>query len=93
MRFAGQYDGIHLSWAGFVTTEGYVVDLDGGGVTMLRYWFSKRTLWFADVFGEPSSAPDPHINFATGNHEPPLPPHGTVNTDLIRRLLGRPSAT
>jgi hypothetical protein len=50
---AGEYDGVHLSWAGFLTTEGFVSELDGGGVTMLRYWGSERTLWLSDVFGEP----------------------------------------
>ena len=59
---AGQYDGIHLSWAGFITTEGCIVDLGGGDVTMLRYWFSERTLWLADVFDEPHSAPDPYLD-------------------------------
>jgi hypothetical protein len=46
-------DGIHLTWAGFLTTEGFVSDLGDGGVTMLRYWASERTLWLSDVFGEP----------------------------------------
>jgi len=90
---AGQYGGIHLSWAGFITAEGCIVDLEGGDVTMLRYWFSERTLWLADVFGEPRSAPDPQINFATGNHWPPFPPRTTINRDYIFRLLGRPPAT
>ena len=84
-----RYDGIHLSWAGFITSEGCVVDLDDGDVTMLRYWFSERTLWLADAFGEPTSAPDPGINFATGNHWPPRPPRIAVDADLIGRLLGR----
>ncbi len=90
---ASQYDGIHLSWAGFITSEGSVVDLGDGDVTMLRYWFSERALWLADVFGQPSSAPDPHINLATGRHWPPLPSRATINSDLIGRLLGRPPAT
>jgi hypothetical protein len=50
---SADYDGVHLSWAGFLTTEGYVCDLDAGGVTMLRYWGSERTHWLADVFGDP----------------------------------------
>ena len=87
---AGQYDGIHLSWAGFITSEGCIVDLGGGDATMLRYWFSERTAWLADVFGQPSSAPDPHIDLATRNHWPPLPPGATIDSDLIVRLLGRP---
>lgn len=57
---AHDFDGVHLSWAGFLTTEGYVSDLSDGGVTMLRYWGSERTLWLRDVFGEPTplDAPD-----------------------------------
>jgi hypothetical protein len=57
---AADFDGVHLSWAGFITTEGYVTDLDGGDVTMLRYWFSERTLWLRDVFGEPVPLGAPH---------------------------------
>jgi hypothetical protein len=57
---AADVDGVHLSWAGFVTAEGYVSDLDGGEVTMLRYWFSERTLWLRDVFGEPVPLGAPH---------------------------------
>jgi hypothetical protein len=47
------WDGVHLSWAGFLTTEGFVADLADGAVTMLRYWGSERTLWLNDVFVEP----------------------------------------
>jgi hypothetical protein len=92
---ANRYDGVHLSWAGFITSEGYIVDLESGDgdVTMLRYWFSERTLWLADAFGEPRVAPDPQINFATGNHWPPLAPRIPITRDLIVRLLGRPPAT
>ena len=50
---ATDYDGVHLSWAGFLTSEGYVSDLGGGDVAMLRYWFSERTHWLTDAFGEP----------------------------------------
>jgi hypothetical protein len=90
---AGQYDGVHLSWAGFITAEGYIVDLGDRDVTMLRYWFSERALWLADIFGEPRPAPDPQINFATGTHWPPLPPRIPITSDLIVRLLGRSPAT
>jgi hypothetical protein len=87
---AQRYDGVHLSWAGFVTSEGCVVDLGEGDVTMLRYWFSERTLWLADVFGEPSPAPDPGIDLDAGSrHWPPRPPRITVDLGLIERLLGR----
>lgn len=83
-------DGVHLSWAGFITTEGRVVDLGDGAVTMLRYWFSERTLWLADVFTQPQPAPDPHIDLAAGGrHDPPLPAREHMTPDLMARLLGR----
>jgi hypothetical protein len=50
---ARDWDGVHLSWAGLVTTEGFVSDLPGGDVAMLRFWFTERTLWLTDVFAEP----------------------------------------
>jgi hypothetical protein len=59
---ACDYDGVHLSWAGFLTAEGFVSDLPGGGVTMLRYWGSERTLWLADVFGEPEPLGPPVLS-------------------------------
>lgn len=86
---ASEYDGIHVSWGGFVTAEGCIVDLGHGDVTMLRYWFSERTLWLADVFGDPRAAPDPQINLAAGSHRPPLPPRTTINREFILGLLGR----
>jgi len=61
---ATQYDGVHLSWAGFITAEGFVSDLADGGATMLRYWSSERTLWLRDVFGEPEPLDAPLL---TGN--------------------------
>lgn len=58
-RVAADYDGVHLTWRGWLTTEGYVSDTSDGGVTMLRYWFSERTLWLNDVCGEPEPLPGP----------------------------------
>jgi hypothetical protein len=57
-----RYDGVHLSWAGFISTEGCITDLGDGDVTLLRYWFSERTHWLADVFGEPQPATDPMLH-------------------------------
>lgn len=85
---AREFDGIHLSWAGFITADGCIVDLAGGDVAMLRYWFSERTLWLTDVFGEPRLAPDPRIDLS-GDHEPPLPPRIDVDSVYVSRLLGR----
>lgn len=54
------YDCCHLSWAGFITTEGYVCDLGDGYFTALHDFGSERTLWLSDVFGEatPLNAPE-----------------------------------
>ena len=51
---AHDFDGLHLSWAGFLTAEGFVSNLSAGGVTMLRSGGSERTLWLHDVFGNPA---------------------------------------
>jgi hypothetical protein len=59
---AGDFQGVHLSWAGFLTTEGFVSDLAHGGATMLRYWNSERTLWLEDVFGEPEPLHGPELS-------------------------------
>ena len=90
---AERYDGIHLSWAGFITSEGCITDLGNGGsageVAMLRYWFSERTLWLADVFGAPRPAPDPLVEWPDrGNRERP---RWTVAEpeQMLARLLGR----
>lgn len=57
---AKAYDGVHVTWAGFMSAEGYVSDIgEAGDVTLLRYWGSERTLWLADVFGEPELLPPP----------------------------------
>jgi hypothetical protein len=58
---ARDLDGVHLSWMGHLTTEGFISDVPGGGVTMLRYWFAENTLWLRDVFGEPEPLPAPAI--------------------------------
>jgi hypothetical protein len=59
---ASEYDGVHLTWAGFLTTEGFVSDLADGVVTMLRYWGSERTLWLRDVFGIPEPLASPELS-------------------------------
>lgn len=63
---AADFDGVHLSWAGFLTSEGYISDLSDGGVTMLRYWGSERTLWLHDVFGEPQPLAAPALTGRVG---------------------------
>jgi len=59
---AGSFDAIHLSWAGFITTEGCVTEMGGGAVTMLRYWGSERTLWLHDCFTEPEPLDAPVLS-------------------------------
>jgi hypothetical protein len=59
---ADRYDGVHLSWAGFLTAEGFVNDLPDDGVVMLRYWGSERTLWLHDVFGDPQPTGPPSLS-------------------------------
>ncbi len=39
-----------------------VSDLPGGGVTVLRYWSSERTLWLRDVFGKPEPIAAPALS-------------------------------
>ena len=52
---ADTWDAVHLSWLGVITTEGHVMDLDDGDVTIVRNWGSERTTWLTprfDVVGE-----------------------------------------
>jgi hypothetical protein len=42
---ATDWDAVHLSWLGLVTTEGRVIELDDGDVTIMRNWCSERTTW------------------------------------------------
>jgi len=63
---AADFDGVHLSWAGFLTSEGYISDLSDGGVTMMRYWGSERTLWLHDVFDEPEPLTAPALTGRVG---------------------------
>lgn len=63
---AADFDGVHLSWAGFLTSEGYISDLSDGSVTMMRYWASERTLWLHDVFDEPEPLAAPALTGRVG---------------------------
>lgn len=58
---AADWDAVHLSWRGLVTTEGRVVELDDGDVTILRNWCSERTTWLTprlDLGNEVLRQPD-----------------------------------
>lgn len=81
---AEEYDAVHLSWAGLLTAEGCVTDLGDGDVAMLRYWFSERTMWLRDVFGEPEPAPAPVLVDGAG----PVPVVD-VRRDLLRQQRDR----
>ena len=65
---ATSFDGIHLSWAGFITTEGYVITADDGKVTMSRYWGSERTHWLRDCFGVPQPLEAPALSGRIGGN-------------------------
>lgn len=87
---AERYDGVHLSWAGFITGEGCITDLGTGDVTMLRYWFSERTHWLTDVFGEPQHATDPaRVDAGSGVPSSPSDLQQRRHEQSLRRLLGR----
>lgn len=90
---AADRDGVHLSWAGFLTAEGRVIELGHGAVTMLRYWASERTLWLADVFGEPElrSAPrlSGRVSGLLGADPGRDPARAAGDRAELARLLGR----
>ena len=52
---ASTCDAVHLSWGGFLTTEGTIIDLGSGDLTMMRNWCSERTLWLQSALepGQP----------------------------------------
>lgn len=86
---AGEYDAVHLSWAGYLTSEGFVSDLPGGGVAMLRYWFAERALWLRDVFGEPAPMGAPVLQGGRGTDARRDPVRLQADRDVLRILLGR----
>jgi len=55
---ARDFDAVHLSWAGFITSEGFVFQ-QGRITTMLRYWEREVTMWLKDCFGTPEPLPLP----------------------------------
>ena len=91
---AEDYHGLHLSWAGFLTTEGYISDLGDGDVTMLRYWGSEATVWFDDVFGDPVPLPPVEISHLVdgkqaGRDLAREQQRKARDTQVLKRLLGR----
>ncbi|MEM9514989.1 MAG: hypothetical protein AAGA42_09025 [Actinomycetota bacterium] len=82
---ADAYDGVHLSWAGFLTSEGCVTELPDGDVTILRYWGSDRTLWLNDVFGDPVVLPPPNAESAAPVSDELADQASTVFAQLMGR--------
>lgn len=66
---ARDWDAVHLTWGGFLTTEGLVIDLPDGDVAMLRNWCSERTLWLNPVLSNPEPLPAPPLSGAIDNNE------------------------
>ena len=58
---AEDWDGIHLTWAGFLTTEGLVIDMESNDVAMLRGWGSERTFWLNPVLSDPEPLDRPAL--------------------------------
>lgn len=83
---AEAFDGVHVSWAGLITAEGFVSDLDGGDVAMLRYWCSERTHWLKDVLGDPQPLEAPALPRGESLSTFERREHGA---QLLRSLRGR----
>jgi hypothetical protein len=47
---ATQWDGVHVSVAGYLSTAGMAVDTGGAAATLLAGWDADQTLWLRDVF-------------------------------------------
>jgi hypothetical protein len=47
---AAQWDGVHVSVAGYLGTAGLAVESGGGSATLLAGWDADQTLWLRDVF-------------------------------------------
>ena len=47
---AAQWDGVHVSVAGYLSTAGMAVDSGGAAATLLAGWDADQTLWLRDVF-------------------------------------------
>ena len=60
-RVAVDWDAVHLTWAGYLTTEGLVIELGDEKVAMLRGWNSERTLWLNAVLEDPVPLPAPSL--------------------------------
>jgi hypothetical protein len=64
---AEDWDGVHLTWAGFLTTEGLVIDMGSNDVAMMRGWGSERTLWLNPVLSDPEPLERPALTGRNNN--------------------------
>ena len=67
---ATEYSGVHLSWGGWITSEGFIHIDEHDFATGVRYWFSDRTFWLRDVFGEPLRLEPPEIEQDPAANQP-----------------------
>ncbi len=56
-QVAQEWDGVHLSMGGLLTTEGVSLDVGNSG-SMLQGWTCEATLWLRWTFGPPERLPD-----------------------------------
>jgi hypothetical protein len=56
-RVARDWDGVHLSIAGFITASGPAIEV-GDAATVLVGWDPDQTLWLTDVFTSAAPLPD-----------------------------------
>jgi hypothetical protein len=54
-RLAPEFDGIHLTVAGYLMTAGRAVAVDGERMTVLAGWDPDLTYWLSDITSEESS--------------------------------------
>lgn len=47
-RVAGDYDGVHLSVAGYLGTAGRAIDVGDGWASVLAGWNPDETVWLHD---------------------------------------------
>jgi hypothetical protein len=51
------YDGVHLSWAGFIRVDAQPISLGDSDMTLMRSWGAERTAWLAPVLTDPLPLP------------------------------------
>lgn len=49
---AGDWDGVHVSVAGYLSTAGSAIGAGAAGDTLLAGWDADQTLWLRDVFAD-----------------------------------------